>query len=150
MSEFARIHLCRNAMKTVTAALFGVMSFGFYASAASAQSSSVSASPPMSEGAVPGAASGLYIAEIAEITDPETFREYAAAVPETVRLYKGVYLTRGHPVEGLEGEPPRGVVIIQFPSVEDARRWYNSPDYGAIRGIRQRSAKARNFFVRAN
>ncbi len=93
---------------------------------------------------------GLYIAEIAEISDPDVFRQYVVAVPATVKRYNGVYLTRGHPIEGLEGVPPHGVVVTKFPSIQAAHRWYNSPEYSAIRGIRQRSASVRNFIVRAN
>ena len=31
------------------------------------------------------------------------------------------------PLEVLEGEPAEGVVIIQFPTVEAAKAWYESP-----------------------
>jgi uncharacterized protein (DUF1330 family) len=51
-------------------------------------------------------------------------------------------------VQGLEGEPPKGyVVVIGFDSVEKAREWYDSPAYTAIRPFRQSSTKSRLFFV---
>ena len=33
--------------------------------------------------------------------------------------------------EALEGDAPDGVVLVQFPTVEDAKAWYNSPNYQA-------------------
>jgi len=44
-------------------------------------------------------------------------------------------------------EPPKRIVIVTFDSVEAARKWYDSPEYSAIKPIRQRSAKARGFIV---
>jgi uncharacterized protein (DUF1330 family) len=50
-------------------------------------------------------------------------------------------------LEALEGEAPDGVVVLQFPSVEDAKAWYNSPGYQAAIPLRQRAAEYRAFIV---
>jgi uncharacterized protein (DUF1330 family) len=43
--------------------------------------------------------------------------------------------------EHLEGPKPEGAAVVEFPSMEKARAWYNSPAYGAIRHHRQHGAK---------
>jgi uncharacterized protein (DUF1330 family) len=53
-------------------------------------------------------------------------------------------LVRGGNVQGLEGDAPKGyIVVIAFGSVEKARGWYNSPAYEAIKPIRQNATKSR-------
>lgn len=47
----------------------------------------------------------------------------------------------------LEGEKPDGVIVLEFPSVEDANAWYNSPDYQAALPHRLKAAKHRAFIV---
>ena len=49
--------------------------------------------------------------------------------------------------QALEGAPPDGVVLLQFPTVEDARTWYDSPGYEAARIHRQNGVKYRGFIV---
>jgi len=47
----------------------------------------------------------------------------------------------------LEGAPADGVVINRFPTMADARRWYDSPAYEAAREHRPRGADYRVFIV---
>ncbi len=90
---------------------------------------------------------GFYIAEVSEVTNQNDFNTYAAAVPATIAKYGGHYLVFGGKTQSLEGEPPKRIVIVTFDSAEAAREWYDSPEYSAIKPIRQRSAKARGFIV---
>ena len=58
------------------------------------------------------------------------------------------YLVLRHKIQALEGEPPKGgVVVIAFDSAEKAQEWYDSPAYAAIRPTRQSAAKSRIFIV---
>jgi len=51
-----------------------------------------------------------------------------------VASHGGRYVVRGGDVQALEGEPPKGyIVVIGFDSVKKAREWYDSPEYSAIR-----------------
>jgi uncharacterized protein (DUF1330 family) len=60
----------------------------------------------------------------------------------TVHAYGGKYLARGGPMEILEGTwKPARVVVLEFPSLQRAKEWLDSPEYQAIRPIRQRYAK---------
>jgi uncharacterized protein (DUF1330 family) len=49
--------------------------------------------------------------------------------------------------EALEGEAPDGMVLLQFPTVEDAKAWYNSPQYQAAIPHRQIGADYRVMIV---
>ena len=50
-------------------------------------------------------------------------------------------------METLEGAPPDGVVLLKFPTVEDAKAWYDSPRYREARVFRQKAAKHREVIV---
>jgi uncharacterized protein (DUF1330 family) len=90
---------------------------------------------------------GYVIAEV-EVTDLPTLQKYGAKAPQIVASYGGHYVVRGGKVQSLEGEAPKGyVVVIGFDSVEKAREWYDSPEYKAIRPFRQRATKSRLFLV---
>src|SRR5208282_5891450 len=91
--------------------------------------------------------SGYFIAEV-EVTDPNTMKKYVEKVPDTLAPFNYHYLVRSHNIQAVEGEPPKGgVVIIAFDSADKARGWYDSPAYQAIKPIRQTSAKSRIFIV---
>ena len=47
----------------------------------------------------------------------------------------------------LEGKAPDGVVVLQFPSVEDAKAWYFSPEYQAAAAHRRKAADYRAVIV---
>ncbi len=83
------------------------------------------------------------LAEI-EIANPEGYREYTAVVPATIAQYGGRFLTRGGAVEALEGEwPARRRVLIEFPSMEAARRWWDSPEYAGPKAMRRANSRGR-------
>lgn len=50
-------------------------------------------------------------------------------------------------LDTLEGAAADGVVINRFPTMEDARRWYDSAAYQAARARRQRGADYRDFII---
>jgi uncharacterized protein (DUF1330 family) len=81
------------------------------------------------------------IAEI-EITKPEGYREYTTMVPATVEQYGGRFLVRGGKSQVLEGDwAERRRVVIEFPSMDAARKWWDSPEYEPLREIRQRTSR---------
>jgi uncharacterized protein (DUF1330 family) len=87
------------------------------------------------------------IAEV-EVTDPTTLKKYSDKAPQIVASFNGRYVVRGGNVQALEGEPPKGfIVVIGFDSVEKAREWYDSPAYSAIKPFRQSSTKSRIFIA---
>ena len=84
-----------------------------------------------------------YVLNDMEITDPVLFEEYKKLSPATVAQYGGRFLARGGRTETLEGDwSPRRLVIIEFPSVEQARAWADSPEYAPAKRLRQRASKS--------
>ena len=80
---------------------------------------------------------------IANVTVQETalFEEYRKRVPETLARHGGRYLVRGGKHETLEGTwAPTRLVVLEFPSLEQARRWYDSEDYREPKALRLKSA----------
>jgi uncharacterized protein (DUF1330 family) len=76
--------------------------------------------------------------------DPAAARKYAEEAPKSLAAFQAQYLVRGGKIQTVEGEPPKGyIVIIAFDSVEKARGWYYSAAYEAIKPIRQNSTKSR-------
>jgi uncharacterized protein (DUF1330 family) len=91
--------------------------------------------------------SAYIIAEV-EVTDPETYATYRAQTPGVIERYGGRFIVRGGAAETLEGEgQPGRLVVIEFPDMAAARRFYASPDYQAIIGTRHRAAKSRLVLV---
>ena len=83
------------------------------------------------------------LAEI-EITDPDGYREYTAIVPATIAKYGGRFLVRGGAAEVLEGDwPQRRRVLLEFPSFEAAKQWWDSPEYEKPKAMRQAASDGR-------
>ena len=89
-----------------------------------------------------------YVIGDVAVTDPEGYEEYRPRVPATVEKYGGKYLVRGGAAETVEGSwIPQRLVVMEFPSMERAKEWYNSPEYAEIREIRFRNANSDVIFV---
>ena len=88
----------------------------------------------------------FYIAEF-EVIDREGLKPYSAGVQSTLEPFGGRFIVRGGKIAPLEGEAPKGIVVIAFESIEKAQAWYDSPAYREIRPIRHRSAKSRVFIL---
>ena len=87
------------------------------------------------------------IAEV-EITNADGYKEYAAQVPATVQQYGGRFIVRGGKSQVLEGEwPERRRVVIEFPSVEAARKWWDSPEYQKPKALRRANSKGRLLLI---
>jgi len=89
------------------------------------------------------------ISEADAITDLTAIKKYGEKVPETLAPFNGHYhfVVAGGKAQSLDGEAPQGIVVIAFDSVEQARGWYDSPAYQAIKPIRQSATKGRMFLV---
>lgn len=78
-----------------------------------------------------------YVIARVNVTDAERYREYVRRTPATIAAHGGRFLARGGQVIALEGpEEPGRIVILEFPSLEAARAWYDSPEYQEVRGLR--------------
>ncbi len=71
-----------------------------------------------------------YIIGDIEVTEPAAFQEYRNCVGATVEQYGGRFVVRGGRVIPKEGDwQPRRLIMREFPSLEQAERWYNSSEY---------------------
>jgi uncharacterized protein (DUF1330 family) len=90
---------------------------------------------------------GYIIAEV-QVTDPERYEEYRRQVEGTIAAYGGKYLVRGGQSEALEGNAPRGrLVVLEFASFERARAWYDSQEYAGPKALRQQTSTGRVILV---
>lgn len=65
---------------------------------------------------------------------------YVQKITDTVEAHGGRFLVHGHNPEVMEGPFPGHLVIIEFPSMERARAWYQSEAYQAILPLRTQHA----------
>jgi uncharacterized protein (DUF1330 family) len=71
------------------------------------------------------------------VKDAERYAQYRAGVLATIQTFGGRFIVRAPEVEVLEGRHDgRRVVVIEFPSKERLRAWYDSPDYAALKALR--------------
>lgn len=84
-----------------------------------------------------------YLIAMIEVIDPEGFEEYRRRVPATIAAHGGHYLTRGGQTEVLEGNlPSKRLAIVEFPSLAEAKVWWQSPEYQPLRVIRERTTNS--------
>ena len=89
-----------------------------------------------------------YVIVDIEVTDQAGYDEYRALAPQTVAAYGGKYLVRGGPFEILEGNwKPKRLVVIEFESIEQAKRWYKSPEYSVALPMRQKTTISNMVFI---
>jgi len=90
---------------------------------------------------------GYVIVEI-DVTNPEAYEGYKAAVAPMAAAAGGRYLVRGGKAEGREGAPPQGrVVILEYPSFDAAKAFLESPEYAAIIHLRTDNTVSRLMVV---
>lgn len=85
-----------------------------------------------------------YIIVSIDIRDREQMKAYSERVPAVIKAFGGRYLARGAPAQPVEGDFPfRGITILEFPTVEAAQSFWNSPEYGECKAIRDRCSSGR-------
>ncbi len=83
-----------------------------------------------------------YVITYLEVTDQEQFDEYRRLAGPTFARYGGRPIVVDGRFEVLEGMiNPRSIVVVQFESFEDAKRWY-AAEYAATIPLRNRSASS--------
>jgi uncharacterized protein (DUF1330 family) len=82
-----------------------------------------------------------YVVVRVSVTDQDKFQEYLKATPAIIAKHQGKYIARGGEVTTLEGpQETRRIVIIEFPSLEKARQFYDSREYQAAKKLREGAA----------
>ena len=89
-----------------------------------------------------------YVVVDIAVHDPKTYETYKELAAPTLALYGGRYVARGGTTTLLEGSwNPKRLVLLEFPSVEHARAWWDSPEYAPAKAIRQKSARTEMLIV---
>jgi len=89
-----------------------------------------------------------YIVVEVEVHDMERYERYKSMVPPSLAAYGGRFLVRGGKVENLEGGwAPKRFVMVEFPSVERAKEWWNSDEYAEAKALRQATASTQMIVV---
>jgi uncharacterized protein (DUF1330 family) len=84
---------------------------------------------------------GAFMFIQAEVTNPEQFMEYAKRAPALINKFGGRYRCMRGAAEQLEGEPDnRKIVVSEWPSMEAAKEFWNSPEYEELKEVRAGAA----------
>lgn len=85
-----------------------------------------------------------YLIADVRVTDPARYDEYRAQVAATVTAHGGRFLARGGQIVPLEGGwDPARIVVLEFPSMDALRAWYDSPEYRPLITLRQQGSIGR-------
>jgi uncharacterized protein (DUF1330 family) len=89
-----------------------------------------------------------YVIMDVKVKDAAGYEEHRRAGSPSVPQYGGKYIVRGGRVDVLEGDsPPNRIIVIEFPTVDQAKRWYNSPEYQVALKGRLRTADSKVLIV---
>jgi len=84
-----------------------------------------------------------YLIGRVEITDRERYAEYMKVTPAVIERFGGRFIVRGGDVVTLEGPPEtHRIVVIEFPTLDQAKAFYNSDQYLEAKKLRQGAATA--------
>ena len=87
------------------------------------------------------------IAEI-EVTDPDRYEQYKRLSGKALTACGGRFIARGGETVVLEGDwSPSRLVILEFDTVESAKKWWASEEYREAKEIRLQTAKTRMIVV---
>jgi uncharacterized protein (DUF1330 family) len=82
------------------------------------------------------------------IKDPEEYEAYKKLTPATLAAHNGKFIVRGGENEILEGEwKPGRIVVLEFPTMEQAKKWWSSEEYAPAKKIRQNCADTKMVLV---
>lgn len=93
-----------------------------------------------------------YVVAELVVTDPAIYEEYRKKVLPNVESFDGQFLVRGGQriqCEGIDDahHNETRTVIVEFPSLQRAREWYDSSSYAELKLLRQSASQARLFIV---
>lgn len=82
-----------------------------------------------------------YVVGHITVKDPTRWAEYRSRVPETLAPWGAELVFRGSKAAALAGDTPHAdIVVIRFPDLAAAHRWFSSPAYQALIPLREEAA----------
>ena len=92
--------------------------------------------------------SSAYIIANVQVTDPEQYEHYKRLSTLAMQAHGAELCVRGGAVQVLEGDwKPERMVVLKFPSITQARAFYDSIEYGRARQARAGAAIMRMIVV---
>ena len=82
-----------------------------------------------------------------KIPDAEAFKPYQAAGGKSLAGRNFKVAAGPAPLAILEGDHLDEVMVLEFPSVEEARAWYDSPEYQHAISLRQPVSECFSFII---
>ena len=83
-----------------------------------------------------------------DVTSPQPYGEYAKLSPAIIAKFGGRFIARAGRTVTLEGTPARSrVVIVEYPSFEQAQAFFSSPEYQKAKKLREGAANAQFIVV---
>jgi uncharacterized protein (DUF1330 family) len=77
------------------------------------------------------------------VRDWDKYRAYMARTPAALAKYGGRFIARGGEAVTLEGPAEtRRLALVEFPSLEQAKAFYASPEYQAAKAFRDGACEA--------
>ena len=90
-----------------------------------------------------------YLIARVQVTDWERYREYTRATPAAIESFGGRFIVRGGETITLEGPQETGrVVIIEFPSLDQAKAFYHSEEYSRAKRLREGAQRGSSWRLR--
>ena len=89
-----------------------------------------------------------YVIVEVSILNPKEYEQYKMLTPASISAYDGRFIVRGGKTESLEGDwNPERIVVLEFPSADRAKEWWNSREYAPAKKIRHDNANSRMLIV---
>lgn len=83
-----------------------------------------------------------YVIARVNVTDPDQYAKYKLLTPAAIEAHGGRFIVRGGEHQVLEGAPDdRRIVVLEFATSDDARAFYDSPEYVHAREVRAGAAE---------
>ena len=82
-----------------------------------------------------------YVIVQVDVKDPVRYDDYKRMVPASLEKFGGRFLVRGGQTHTMEGDwAPQRFVVVELPSVDQAKAWWASPEYAEAKALRQATA----------
>ena len=90
---------------------------------------------------------GYVVLEI-EVVDPAKYDKYRQMAGSSIEQYGGRFVVRAGKLDVLEGDwAPKRLVVLEFPSTDQAKALFNSPEYAEAKALRKEAARAKVIVV---
>ena len=91
-------------------------------------------------------AKGYLIAHV-KVHDKEKFAEFSQTAMRVISEYGGTVLVRNPTPEVREGQDSGLVIVIEFESIENARKFYESDKYTEAKAVRELASESELILV---